>query len=157
VAEAVASAQQAAVDAARPMLPLGQFRDTYIIAVDADGLLIIDQHVAHERVLYEDISHRLLDGTLPQQPLLTPVVLDLSAAQCEALDAHRESLARLGVEFEAFGGNSVRITTMPAMLGINEVAATVLALADDLEGLAPGGASRTRSSTWPRPWPATPR
>jgi len=138
-AQAFTSAQQAAIDATKPMLPLGQFRDTYIIAVDADGLLIIDQHVAHERVLYEDISDRLLGGTLPQQPLLTPVVLDLSAAQCEALEAHRAPLARLGVEFEEFGGNSVRITAMPAMLGINDVAATVLALADDLDGLGHGG------------------
>ena len=63
-AEALASAQQAVVDAARPMVPLGQFRDTYIIAVDAEGLLIIDQHVAHERVLFEDISERLVQGTL---------------------------------------------------------------------------------------------
>ncbi len=138
-AEALASAQQAVVDAARPMVPLGQFRDTYIIAVDADGLLIIDQHVAHERVLYEDISERLLQGMLPQQPLLTPVVLDLTAAQCEAVESHREHLARLGVEFEEFGGTSVRITAMPSMLGIGDVAATVLALADDLEGLGRGG------------------
>lgn len=139
VAEAIASAQQAVVDATRPMVPLGQFRDTYIIAVDAEGILIIDQHVAHERVLYEDISARLMGGTLPQQPLLTPLVLDLTAAQCEALESHRATLETLGVEFEEFGGNSVRLTAMPAMLGINDVAATVLALADDLEGLGRGG------------------
>jgi DNA mismatch repair protein MutL len=138
IAEAIVSAQQAVVDATRPMVRR-QFRDTYIIAVDADGILIIDQHVAHERVLYEDISARLMGGTLPQQPLLTPLVLDLTAAQCEALESHRAILETLGVEFEEFGGHSVRLTAMPAMLGINDVAATVLALADDLEGLGRGG------------------
>ncbi len=67
------------------MIPLGQFRDTFIIAVDDEGVAIIDQHVAHERVLFEQISERLTTGRLESQRLLTPMLIDLSPAQRQAL------------------------------------------------------------------------
>ena len=63
----------------RPMTPLGQFRSTFIIAIDDEGIAIIDQHVAHERILFEQISERLTSRALESQRLLTPVVLDLPA------------------------------------------------------------------------------
>ena len=69
----------------RPMIPLGQFRDTFIIAVDDDGLAIIDQHVAHERVLFERVMQRLTDGPLESQRLLLPMVIDLSPSARQAL------------------------------------------------------------------------
>lgn len=75
-------------DAVHPMKPLGQFRHTYILAVDRDGLAIIDQHVAHERVLYERIYERLTSGRLQSQRLLTPLVFEMDASQRAALDAH---------------------------------------------------------------------
>jgi DNA mismatch repair protein MutL len=89
--------RQAAVDAVRPMMPLGQFRDTYIIAIDEEGIAIVDQHVAHERVLFEQIAERLASGRLPSQRLLQPLVLDLSPAQREALvgASRRSRSARL--------------------------------------------------------------
>ena len=63
----------------RPMIPLGQFRDTFIIAIDDEGIAIIDQHVAHERVLFERVMQRLTDGRLESQLLLEPLVVELSA------------------------------------------------------------------------------
>ena len=71
------------------MIPLGQFRDTFIIAVDDEGIAIIDQHVAHERVLFERMMERLTAGRLESQRLLTPLLIDLSPAQRQALAAHR--------------------------------------------------------------------
>lgn len=133
-----AAARQGAIDAVRPMLPLGQFRDTYIIAVDEDGLAIIDQHVAHERVLFEQIMERLAEGRLPSQRLITPVLLDLAPAPRQALLAHRESLERLGIEVDEFGAGSLRIAGVPALLAASEVDATLRALADDLDGLDRG-------------------
>ena len=62
------------------MIPLGQFRDTFIIAVDDEGIAIIDQHVAHERVLFERVMERLTAGRLESQRLLVPMMLELSAA-----------------------------------------------------------------------------
>jgi hypothetical protein len=69
----------------RPMMPLGQFRDTFIIAVDEEGIAIIDQHVAHERVLFERITERLMSGRLESQRLLEPMILELPPATRHAL------------------------------------------------------------------------
>jgi DNA mismatch repair protein MutL len=122
----------------RPMIPLGQFRDTFIIAVDDEGVAIIDQHVAHERVLFEQVTERLTTGRLESQRLLAPVLLDLSPAQREALKQHAATLEKFGMEVEEFGGDSVRLSSVPAMLDAAECEATIRALADDLEGLAAG-------------------
>lgn len=117
------------------MVPLGQFRDTFIIAVDEDGVAIIDQHVAHERVLFEQVLERLRTGRLESQRLLEPLVLDLAPTARTTLLAHAGTLARCGFEIEEFGGASVRVAAVPAVLGVGESAAAVRALAADLEGL----------------------
>jgi DNA mismatch repair protein MutL len=131
-------ARQAAFDAVRPMIPLGQFRDTYIIAVDEGGVAIIDQHVAHERVLFEQVMERLASGRLASQRLLTPLLVDLAPAQRDAIAAHAADLERLGFEIEEFGGSSVRIGAIPALLGVGEAAEAVRALGEDLEGFDRG-------------------
>jgi DNA mismatch repair protein MutL len=135
---ASAVTRQVAVDAVRPMTPLGQFRHTYIVAVDAEGLCIVDQHVAHERVLFEQVMEKLTAGSLPSQRLLQPVLIDLAPAQREALAAHAGDLARLGFEVEDFGGGSVRVSAVPAILRLDEATAAVGALAEDLEGFDRG-------------------
>lgn len=121
-----------------PMIPLGQFRDTFIIAIDNDGVAIIDQHVAHERVLFEQVMARLTDGSLEGQRLLTPIVIDLQPGQREALAAHAGDLQRLAFEIEPFGGESVQVTTVPALLDRRESERAVRSLATDLEGLDTG-------------------
>ena len=63
------------------MIPLGQFRDTFVIAIDDEGVAIIDQHVAHERVLFERVMETLTAGRLESQRLLTPILINLSPAQ----------------------------------------------------------------------------
>ena len=125
-------------DAIRPMIPLGQFRDTFIVAVDDEGVAIIDQHVAHERVLFERVMERLTAGRLESQRLLEPLIVELSASQREALAAHAASLDRLGFEVEAFGGDTVRIAAVPALLDHAACAGAVRALAEDLDGLDAG-------------------
>ena len=122
----------------RPMVPLGQFRNTFIIAVDDEGVAIIDQHVAHERILFERISEQLLTGRLASQGLLTPVVLDLGPGAHDALVAHAADLARLGFDLEPFGGGSVRVGAVPALLDWARCEAALRAMAADLEGLTPG-------------------
>jgi DNA mismatch repair protein MutL len=121
-----------------PMIPLGQFRDTFIIAVDADGIAIIDQHVAHERVLFERVMERLTAGRLESQRLLTPILLEMSPAQRQALAQHSATLDRFGLEVEEFGGDSVRLSAVPAILDPAACEAAVRALAEDLEGLDRG-------------------
>ena len=124
--------------AVRPMIALGQFRDTFIIAMDDEGLCIIDQHVAHERVLFERIMERLTNESLESQRLLIPAVLELPPAERAALMAKAEALGRFGFEIEEFGGDSIKVTAVPALLDPNECDAALRALADDLEGLDRG-------------------
>jgi DNA mismatch repair protein MutL len=126
----------------KPMMPLGQFRDTFIIAVDAEGIAIIDQHVAHERVLFERVMERLSTGRLESQGLLEPLLVELSPEGRQALLSHAADLDRLGFGVEEFGGDTVRLTAVPSLLGREDAVVAVRALAEDLEGLNRGGEVR---------------
>ncbi len=122
----------------KPMMPLGQFRDTFIIAVDADGIAIIDQHVAHERVLFERVMERLSSGRLESQRLLEPILVELSPEGRQALLSHAADLDRLGFGVDDFGGETLRVTGVPAVLGGADAVTAIRALAEDLEGLDRG-------------------
>ena len=126
------------IESIKPMMPLGQFRDTFIIAVDADGIAIIDQHVAHERVLFERVMERLSSGRLESQRLLEPMLVELSPEGRQALLSHAADLDRLGFGVDDFGGETLRVTGVPAVLGREEAVGAIRALAEDLEGLDRG-------------------
>ena len=117
----------------RPMMALGQFRDTFIIAVDDEGIAIVDQHVAHERVLFERITERLTSGRLESQRLLEPMLIELPPSSRQALVSRAADLERLGFEIEEFGGDTVRVSAFPAILRREECPTALRALADDLE------------------------
>src|SRR5207248_4752208 len=104
----------------KPMIPLGQFRDTFIIAVDDEGVAIIDQHVAHERVLFERVMERLSSGRLESQQLLIPMVMDLTPSAQQALVNRAAELDRLGFEVEPFGTATIKVTAVPALLRIED-------------------------------------
>jgi DNA mismatch repair protein MutL len=127
-----------AADDLKPMIPLGQFRDTFIIAVDADGIAIIDQHVAHERVLFERVMQRLSAGRLESQMLLVPLLLELPPSACQALAARQTEVERLGFDIEPFGESTIKVSAVPGLLGSEDSTRALLALADDLEGLDRG-------------------
>jgi DNA mismatch repair protein MutL len=93
--------------------PLFQLRHTYIAFEHEDGLVMIDQHSAHERVLYEQFMRVLETGAAPAQRLLLPLTLHLGPAEGEAFDANREYLERLGFEVEGFGGHTLIVNTVP--------------------------------------------
>ena len=126
------------IEPLKPLMPLGQFRDTFIIAVDADGIAIIDQHVAHERVLFERVMERLTTGRLESQRLLDPVLVELSLESRQALLSHSADLDRLGFGVDDFGGDTLRLTAVPALLGRDDAVVALRALAEDLEGLDRG-------------------
>jgi DNA mismatch repair protein MutL len=107
---------QATVETDTPPMavpPLFQLRRTYIAFEHEDGLVLIDQHSAHERVLYEQFMNTLESGTAPAQRLLLPLTLHLGPAEGEAFDANREYLERLGFEVEGFGGHTLIVNTVP--------------------------------------------
>lgn len=92
---------------------LFQFRRTYIAFEHADGIVLIDQHSAHERILYEQFIAMLETGGAPAQRLLLPITLHLGPAEGDALEANREYLERLGFEIEGFGGHTLIVSSVP--------------------------------------------
>jgi DNA mismatch repair protein MutL len=122
----------------RPMIPLGQFRDTFIIAVDDEGVAIIDQHVAHERVLFERVMEQLTAGSIESQRLLLPLVMELAPAAQQTLIGRAAELERLGFEIEEFGAAAIKVSSVPALLRTEDSSKALLALAEDLEGLDRG-------------------
>ena len=124
---------------------IGQYRGTYLVLEDDDGLVLIDQHVAHERVLYEDL---LADQTGPTvQRLLLPEIVELPPALAAlALEAAPE-LEALGLEIEAASGATVRVLALPAPLPAARAAAMLRQLLTDLgEAAVPGGTLRERAA-----------
>ncbi|ASL39704.1 MULTISPECIES: DNA mismatch repair endonuclease MutL [Acetobacter] len=118
--------------------PLGaaiaQVLDTYILAVAADGsLVLVDQHAAHERLTHERLRAQFLSGHVQAQRLLVPDVVDLPRVQVELLLVRQPTLEKLGVEIEAFGGDSVLVRALPAMLRSSDAVNLLRDLADELE------------------------
>jgi DNA mismatch repair protein MutL len=93
--------------------PLFQFKRTYIAFEHENGLVLIDQHSAHERVLYEEFMRALESGRTPAQRLLLPITLHLGPAEGDAFEENREYLDRLGFEVEGFGGNTLIVSSVP--------------------------------------------
>jgi DNA mismatch repair protein MutL len=108
-ASAVAELQEVALD----VPPLQQVRRTWMLAERDDGVLLIDQHSAHERVLYERFVASLDHGAAPAQRLLFPLTLHLSPAEAEAFEANRDAFVRLGFEVEGFGGDTLIVNAVP--------------------------------------------
>ncbi len=117
----------------REVRPLGQLRDSFIVATDSSGLIVIDQHVAHERVLFEAYLRQKLAGKLDIQRLLMPIVVQLPPRQLVILDSIIPELARNGFEVEPFGPKTIAIKTAPAILKAAAVEKLLVELLDGLE------------------------
>ena len=116
--------------------PVAQVLDTYIIAVAADGaLVLVDQHAAHERLTHEALRAQLCDGGVRSQPLLLPAVVDLPQADVARLTTRAAELAQLGLELEAFGPGAILVRALPAALGTAEPAPLLRDLADEFAEL----------------------
>lgn len=110
---------QSPTPAPYPLTPVPralQVHDRYLVAESDDGVMLIDQHALHERILYERLRARILSGPVESQSLLVPEPVDLGPAEAAAVLEHRELLARLGLKIEPFGGNTVLVAGYPAML-----------------------------------------
>ena len=116
--------------------PLGaaraQVHENYIVAQTADGMVIVDQHAAHERLVYEKLKESLAANGIGRQILLIPEIIDLDAADAARLADRAHELTELGLVLEAFGPSSIAVRETPALLGDFDVAALVRDLADDL-------------------------
>ena len=112
----------------------GQIARTYIVAEAEDGLVIVDQHAAHERLVLEQLRRGMSGQAVPSQGLLLPEVVELDEPACDRLEAASPQLAALGVEIERFGPAAVMVRATPAMLGNIDCQKLVTDIADDLAG-----------------------
>lgn len=111
----------------------GQVHDTYIVAQTDDGIVIVDQHAAHERLVYERMKATLAAGNPETQRLLIPEVVELDEVSVERLLARKDEFAKIGLVFEAFGDGAICVRETPALFGEMEVQKMVKNLADDLQ------------------------
>ncbi|NOE18929.1 DNA mismatch repair endonuclease MutL [Ruegeria atlantica] len=117
-------------------LPLGaargQVHENYIIAQTADGMVIVDQHAAHERLVYEKLKTQMAENGVAAQALLIPEIVELSEGDCARLMAVADDLTRLGLTIEPFGGSAIAVRETPAILGEVDARAMILDILDEL-------------------------
>ena len=134
--EAAPDARMAEGDMGDENYPLGvaraQLHATYVVAQTADGIVIVDQHAAHERLVHERIKNALESGGVQRQGLLIPEVVELDGPAVDRLIARAEELAEMGLALEAFGEGAVVVRETPALLGEMDIKGLVRDLADDL-------------------------
>jgi DNA mismatch repair protein MutL len=128
--------EEAAAPYGRPALGrvLGQVQDTFVVAASDDEVFFVDQHAAHERVLYERLQAALDAGAPASQELLFPEPLGLAPGARTLLERWRAPLERLGFAFEGFGGDTVVLRAVPALLKADEPRRLVEAAVDDFSG-----------------------
>ena len=119
-----------------PDYPLGvaraQLHETYIVAQTADGMVVVDQHAAHERLVHERIKQSLETGGVSRQGLLIPEVVELDESDADRLHGRSEELLELGLAIEAFGPGAIVVREIPALLGECDIKGLIRDLADDL-------------------------
>ncbi|MES2862403.1 MAG: DNA mismatch repair endonuclease MutL [Pseudomonadota bacterium] len=129
--------QSGAANPADPIdQPLGaaraQVHGTYIVAQTRDGIVVVDQHAAHERLVYERMKTQMAQGSVTRQALLTPEVVELDPAEADRVVSRADELAQLGLIVEPFGGGAVLVRETPALLGDTDVQGLIRDIADDL-------------------------
>ncbi|MCT4635251.1 MAG: DNA mismatch repair endonuclease MutL [Rickettsiales bacterium] len=134
--EPMVNAEPAEFDQAQVNFPLGaacgQIHDTYIISQTEDGMILIDQHAAHERIFYERLKKEILNKQIKTQRLLVPEIIELPEHVIEQLLANREEFVNLGLYFESFGSKEISVTELPALLKCKDVKKLILDIVDDL-------------------------
>jgi DNA mismatch repair protein MutL len=110
----------------------GQVARTYIVAEAEDGLVLVDQHAAHERLVLERMRAAMAKGGVARQALLIPEVVELDEVACDSLEDKAEELAEFGLELERFGPRAMLVRAVPAVLGQGDVIGLVTDLADEI-------------------------
>jgi len=120
-------------------LPLGvargQVHENYIVAQTVDGMVIVDQHAAHERLVYEKLKRQMAENGVAAQALLIPEIVELSLNDCARLLGQADKLAALGLRIEPFGGNAIAVRETPALLGEVNAEALLRDVLDELDDL----------------------
>ena len=115
--------------------PIAQFGENYIISQNEDGIVIIDQHAAHERLVYEKLKEQVKDNKIEVQALLVPEILELSEPEILVLIEHKDNLSKYGLKLNQFGINSIAVQEIPAILNSENIKKLIFDILDELTDL----------------------
>ncbi len=141
VEPAIPPAPAKAVTSASDFRILGVIGRLYVLMESSEGLVLMDQHAAHERVLFEQLRRAMEHEGVPAQRLLLPVLLEVPPQEFDAIHRHLETLHKLGIEAEPFGSNSFKIDALPSFIKCDDPQALLQAVLDELASVS----SRTSS------------
>ncbi|MEK6733569.1 MAG: DNA mismatch repair protein MutL, partial [Pseudomonadota bacterium] len=111
----------------------GQIHNTYILSQTEDGMILIDQHAAHERIFYERLKKQIINQQIQTQRLFIPEIIELSEHIIERLLSEKEELAKFGLYIEAFGNGAISVTELPALLKCADVRKLILDIVADID------------------------
>jgi DNA mismatch repair protein MutL len=115
---------------------IGVLNRLYVLMENSDGLVLVDQHAAHERILFEELRHRMEEQGVPAQRMLLPQIFSLRSRDAEWVESNVATLQKMGIGIESFGPNSFRVDTLPAFLEIADAAAFLREVIDELKTTA---------------------
>ena len=115
--------------------PIAQFGENYIISQNDDGIVIIDQHAAHERLVYEKLKEQVKDNKIEVQALLVPEILELSEPEILVLIEYKDNLSKYGLKLNQFGINSIAVQEIPAILNSENIKKLIFDILDELTDL----------------------
>jgi DNA mismatch repair protein MutL len=115
---------------------IGVLNRLYVLMENADGLVLVDQHAAHERILFEELRHRMEEQGVPAQRMLLPQIFSLPSRDAEWVECNLATLQKMGIAVESFGANSFRVDTLPAFLEIADAVAFLREVIDELKTTA---------------------
>jgi DNA mismatch repair protein MutL len=116
-----------------PVKVIGQIHNAYILVEDDDGLMIIDQHAAHERIMYEKLILNIEKEVPESQLLLIPLILELTVSEMAILNEYKEIFEKIGFEIENFEGESFKISAVPLVISNTDIKSVILGIIDDLK------------------------
>ncbi|HEY4758757.1 MAG TPA: DNA mismatch repair endonuclease MutL, partial [Chthoniobacterales bacterium] len=115
---------------------IGVLNRLYVLMENSDGLVLVDQHAAHQRILFEELRHRMEEQGVPAQRMLLPQIFSLPSRDAEWVESNVATLQKMGIGIESFGPNSFRVDTLPAFLEIADAAAFLREVIDELKTTA---------------------
>jgi len=132
-ADSVITTETAAPEPDRPLgVARAQLHETYVVAQTGDGIVIVDQHAAHERLVYEKMKAAMAGRGVPKQALLVPEIVEMDEADLKRVLERGAELAELGLSVEPFGPGALAVREVPALLGKLDVQGLIRDLADEL-------------------------